>query len=128
MVNKKRNVWVIKDSKGNFSGGIREYEKGVFTYLSYHTFSMECRCQTSLLRATNLICDLRDKAMYVVFGEKFHLEYVGLDELSEHKEFTGEDNMIVLDINIFPSSNMTVTPAVLMNKSNVIRIPYPLTV
>ena len=120
-------MWVIKDSKNNFAGAIREFEEGIFTYLSYHTFSEECRCQGSLLRATDLISDLRAKAMYVGLTENFHLEYVGLDELTEHKEFIG-DNMIVLDINIFPSSNMVVNSLVIDKKSNVIKLPYPLTV
>ena len=133
MVNEKRNLWVIKDSQGNFASAITEFEEGIFTYVCYQTFSMECRCQGNLLRATNLVSDLRAKAMYVGLNEKFHLEYVGLDKLTEHKNFTGE-NMIVLDINIFPSNNMVVNPPVMVKenksskKSNVIKLPYPLTV
>ena len=133
LVNEKRNVWVIVDSKGNYvrENCIAEVEEGVFVYISYHTFSRECRAQGNLLRATNLISDLRDKAMYVGLNETFRLEYVDLSELTrEHNNFIGE-NMIVLDINIFPSSNMVMTPAVVVKKSeksNVIKLPYPLTV
>ena len=131
MVNEKRNVWIIVDSKGNFASGVREVEEGIFVYISYHTFARECRAQTSLLGATNLICDLRDKSMYVGLNETFSLEYMGLSELTrEHNNFNGE-NMIILDINIFPSSNMVITPPMLVKKSkksNVIKLPYPLTV
>jgi len=45
--------------------------------------------------------------------------------IQEHREFIGE-NMIIVDI--VPSSNMVVIPPMLMNKSNVINIPCPLTV
>ena len=76
MTIEKRNVWVIKDSKGNFATSIREFENGVMAYISFKTFSMECRCYTNLLSATNKVCAMRSKGMTVGIGETFSLEYV----------------------------------------------------
>ncbi|HEY8805262.1 MAG TPA: hypothetical protein VIM42_09210 [Clostridium sp.] len=91
MVNEKRNVWVILDSKGNYSGGIRRIENEDI-YISWKSFGPECRAYLNLEKATNVIWDLRASSNAVGLDETFYLDYVVLEDIiAEHKDSSGVD-------------------------------------
>ena len=111
MVNETKSVWIIKDSKGNFAhrNSIRVIEKGVMAYISYRTFSEECRWYSDLSSGTGGIMELRSKAMQIGLSEDFSLVCEDLDELIDFAdEFSGiggrVGNMVVVEVKVVVSA------------------------
>jgi len=99
------------DSKGNFAhrNSIRAIEKDVVAYISYKTFSEECRWYSDLLSGTGGIMELRSKVMQIGLSENFSLECVDLDELidsgDEFSEIGGRvGNMVVVEMKVVVSA------------------------
>jgi len=110
LLNETKTVWVIKDSKGNFAhrNSIRAIEKGVVAYISYHTFSEECRWYSDLSSGTGGIMELKSKAMQYGLSEVFSLECEDLDELIDSDEFSGicgrVGNMVIVEMKVVVSA------------------------
>jgi hypothetical protein len=91
-------IWVIKDSKGNFArkDSVHKWDKKTWYYSAYKTFSPGCRGNKNLYNTERYLEILTKKAKEMGLDEKFHLEYVDIDEvIQEHENFTGENHIVI---------------------------------
>lgn len=92
-------IWVIKDSKGNLANkkSIKMWDSKTWIYVTYQTFSPECRGYMDLMACECAMDKLWSKSRDMDLDESFHLEYVNIeDAIKEHKAFIG-DNMILVE-------------------------------
>jgi len=94
----KHFVWVIKDSKGHFvhANSIKMYDSKTWMYVSSKTFSSDSRGYDNHNGAACAKDRLYSKCIKMKLNEVFSLEYLNLDDLiKQHKEFTGENLVII---------------------------------
>ena len=97
-----RPVWVIKDSNNNFANAnsIGKIEKNVMAYVSFKTFSPECRAYLTETQAHKALGKLQTKAETMELDSIFTLEYVELSNMiKESKAFQGE-NMVLVEMDV----------------------------
>ena len=93
-----RNVYVILDQKGNLANAnsIGRIEKNIMAYVSFKTFSPECRAYLTEAQAQKALGKLQTKAKIMELDSIFTLEFVDLDNLiKEGKTFQGENMVLV---------------------------------
>jgi hypothetical protein len=91
-------IWVIKDNKGCFASrnSISKIKHG-WLYISFKTFSEECRWYISKESAEKALNKLRKMNLISELNINFQLEFHNLDKLiAEHNAYQGE-NMVVCE-------------------------------
>jgi len=92
-------IWVIKDQDGNFAhkNSIGKSDNHSWLYISFKTFSPECRGYIDKSYAEESLSDLNKNKIIAGFNIDFHLEYLSIDRIIEqHRGFVG-DNLILFE-------------------------------
>ena len=95
----ERWIWVLKNSKGNLApaNSVKKWDSKTLMYVTFKTFSPECRGYIDLMSAEKALTKLYSKIRDMGLKEKFTLNYVNIDDaINQHELFKGE-NMILLE-------------------------------
>jgi len=92
-------IWVIKDSKNNFAhANSINLKNSVITYVSFKTFSEECRGYIDSVSVIKALSKLNSMSKKVGFSEKFRMEIQDIDNLIEaHSLFKDEKNIVIFE-------------------------------
>jgi len=93
-------IWIIRDSKGHIANGrsIKMWDRKTYIYVSFKTFSPECRGWGDMLQAERCMDVLKWEAEKMrLLDESFHLEYVDIDKLTDQNRSFEGDNMVLIE-------------------------------
>jgi len=90
-------IWVIKNQDGNFANAnsVKMWDKKTSLYITFKTFSQECRGYVTQESAERAMDKLYSKIKKIGLEESFTIEYVNMDDLID--EYVSTDNMIVVE-------------------------------
>lgn len=97
--NNEGRRWVIKDQDDNFAhrNSIGKSGKNTCIYISFKTFSPECKGYISKESAELALQELNRRKSIMGLPNTFNLEYNIISELTKlHREFQGE-NMVIYE-------------------------------
>lgn len=91
-------IWVIKNQYGNFANAnsVKMWDKKTSIYVTFKTFSQECRGYVTQESAERAMDKLYSKIKKIGLEESFTMEYVNMDELIDDVSLS-TDNMIVVE-------------------------------
>jgi len=96
----EQSIWVIKDQDGNFAhrNSIGKSGKNTYLYISFKTFSPECKGYIDKESAESALLELNKRKHIMGLHNSFNLEYNILSEMTKlHREFQGE-NMVLYEM------------------------------
>lgn len=93
-----KNVWVIKDEKGNYVSSIRKIEESIVGYISYHTIQNGVYMMyANKERASVVLGKLNQAKTKYGFDVEFYIEETNSAQLiNEMVKFKGK-NMILIE-------------------------------
>ena len=97
--NNEEYLWVIKDQDGNFAhrNSIGKSGKNTCIYISFRTFSPECKGYISKESAELALQELNRRKSIMRLPNTFNLEYNILSKMTKlQREFQGE-NMVIYE-------------------------------
>ncbi|HEY8805095.1 MAG TPA: hypothetical protein VIM42_08345 [Clostridium sp.] len=97
-----RTVWVIKDQMGCFAhkGSIHKIDTSEYVYVSYKSFSEECRAYIGDQQAKEAMAILDKKKDLLEIDIDFHIEQHSLAGLGKNKESIQGENMVLHEIKV----------------------------
>lgn len=105
-----QKVWVIKNNNNDFvlKNSIRQSGKDTWQYISFKTFSPECRGSINKGKIEENLSELIQKNILAEFDTAFHLEHIDINIIiKQHKEFvkfhSENENLVLYEKVINPT-------------------------
>ena len=93
-----RMIYVLKDNLGNYCNhnSIKKWNSKTWIYVSFKSFSQECRGYLSLERAEGALEEIKSRSVSMGLDASFKVAGVKLSDLvREHRCFVGENMVLV---------------------------------